>query len=176
MAKPAMMAMRVVAALTWCHGVSKGFARLLQSGEPKYGNGFGLLPLDGSTPPEVHFWACLVTSLLATYIEQTAFATRDYTSVALSASGGHLGDGLGEAQAHRSPPRPAWVSDALQAEVCCCSVVGHAWLRWPPACACMHAGLRARMRLGPAAGAAALLPSAAAVCAPHYSALPLRRD
>ena len=61
--------------LTWTHGAAKGFGRLFSAGDPRYGSGLGLLPRDGTTPPELHFWACLFVALLCSALEQFAFAT-----------------------------------------------------------------------------------------------------
>ena len=59
--------------LTCVHVVAKGFGRLLQSGDRSEGNGFGLLPHDGTTPPEVHFWICMVVALVCAEVERRAF-------------------------------------------------------------------------------------------------------
>ena len=59
--------------LTYLHGCSKGVARLLQSGRAQDGDGFGLLPLDGSTPPELQFWLCVVAALTCVEVERQAF-------------------------------------------------------------------------------------------------------
>ena len=61
--------------LTWSHGTAKGFGRLLSAGDPAYGSGFGLLPIDGTTPPEAHFWVCIGVAMLCAEIERRAFVS-----------------------------------------------------------------------------------------------------
>ena len=69
----AMICAWALSVLTCVHVVAKGFGRLLQSGDRSEGNGFGLLPHDGTTPPEVHFWICMVVALVCAEVERRAF-------------------------------------------------------------------------------------------------------
>ena len=53
------LACRVTAAVSLAYSSIKGFTRLLQSGYGK-GAGFGLLLIEGTTPPELEFWLCVI--------------------------------------------------------------------------------------------------------------------
>lgn len=59
-------------ALTWSHCTAKGLARLVQGGTLVDGDGFGLLPLDGTTPPERQFWVCVLVAAMCAEIERRA--------------------------------------------------------------------------------------------------------
>lgn len=84
---------------SWLHCISKGAARLLQSGPSP---GAGLLPLDGSTPPEIEYWVCVVTAIVSSEVQREALIA---ISTSLSepeeaeeedgASGGSGGAGAG---------------------------------------------------------------------------------
>ena len=66
------LACRATAAATLAYSSAKGFARLLQSGYGK-GAGFGLLLLEGTTPPELEFWCCLIGAALFAELEARCF-------------------------------------------------------------------------------------------------------
>ena len=69
-ASSAWWAAGLLVGFSWLHGISKGAARLLQSGPSP---GAGLLPLDGSTPPEVEYWVCVVMAIVCSEAQREAF-------------------------------------------------------------------------------------------------------
>ena len=63
----------VLTVISWLHCIAKGFGRLLQSGTLGDGDGFGQLPLSGTTPPEIEFWICITAVLACSEAERRMF-------------------------------------------------------------------------------------------------------